>query len=249
MKCICILILACLLLTACQQQSSTITPDNNATIATIVAGVMQTLTAQAAVPTPDIQTAIVQTSTATPDNNATIVAGVMQTLTAQAAVPTPDIQTAIVQTLTAMPTGSTSQPTQPPDSATPSAEHTPTLASSPTPSNSTPQIIFTSVPPMGSSEDLYGRVEGVNPEMYGVAVYIRVGGGWWTKPTFAAPVTPIALDGTWNCPYATGGNDTSATVISAYLIPIGYNPPAMSGGSSLPSVLEKNAVAKVEATR
>jgi hypothetical protein len=102
---------------------------------------------------------------------------------------------------------------------------------------------------MGSSEDLYGKVEGVNPTMYGVAVYIRVGGGWWTKPTFAASVTPIASDGTWNCPYATGGDDTSATVIRAYLIPIGYPPPAMAGASTLPSALEKNAAAMVEATR
>ena len=109
--------------------------------------------------------------------------------------------------------------------------------------------MFNFVPAKGSSADLSGKVEGVNPKMYGVAVYIRVGGGWWTKPTFAAPVIPIALDGTWNCPYATGGNDTSATAIRAYLIPIGYNPPAAKGDSSLPSDLEKNAVAVVEATR
>jgi hypothetical protein len=188
-------------------------------------------------------------SSPTSDNNATVVVGVVQTLTAQTAVPTPDIQAAINQTLTAMATGSTSLPTPPTDSATPSVEPTLIPASAPTSSNSTPQIIFTSVPPIGSSEDLSGRVEGVNPEMYGIAVYIRVGGGWWTKPTFATSVTPIASDGTWNCSYATGGDDTSATVIRAYLIPLGYSPPAMSGGSSLPSALERNAVAKVEATR
>lgn len=240
MKCICILILACLLLAACQQPPSTSTPDN---LPTIVAGAMQTLTAQPNVPT-----------TSTPDNPATIAAGVMQTLTAHAAAPTQiNNQTAIDQTLTAMSIGPTSQPTQLPAPVTPSAEHmseqTPIPVTTPTPPNSNPQITFTSVPPMGSSQDLYGKVEGVNPEMYGVAVYIRVDGGWWTKPTFAAPVTPITLDGTWNCPYATGGNDTSATVIRAYLIPNGYIPPAMSGGSNLPDILEKNAVAKVEATR
>ncbi len=210
MKRICILILTCLLLTACQQSSATITPDNNATI---VAGVIQTLNAQA--PT---QTQI-------------------------------NIQTAIVQTLTAMPTSTVSLPTQSPAPATPSPELKTTNTPAPTDSNSIPRITFTSVPAIGSSKDLFGKVEGVTPNKYGVAVYIRVGGGWWTKPTFAAPVTSIASDGTWKCHYATGGNDLSATVIRAYLIPIDYKPPAMSGGSSLPSALEKTAVAKVEVAR
>lgn len=214
MKHICTLILACLLITACQSSPANI-PDKQATIG---AGVMQTVTAQA---------------------NETI------------------IKLAIAQTLTAMPTDIGFQPAQSPAPATPIAGQmpeststsTPTLTSAAAPPNSAPKIMFISVPPMGSSDDLYGKVEGVDPNMYGVAVYIRVGGGWWTKPTFAASVTPIASDGTWNCPYATGGNDTSATAIRAYLIPIGYSPPTMSGGSNLPHDLEQNAVAKVEATR
>jgi len=221
------------------------TPDSRATIA---AGVAQTLTAQQT-----NKTAIAQTLTAMPTGPVSQSTQPPAPATPNAGQMSKNTPTAMVQTLTAMPTGPVSQPTQPRAPATPSAREvsrsTPTPEIPPTSSNSTPQIMFISVPPMGSSEDLFGKVGGVNPEKYAVAVYIRVGGGWWTKPTFAAPTCSIASDGTWNCPYATGGNDTSATVIRAYLIPIGYNPPAMSGGSSLPSVLEKNAVAKVEATR
>jgi hypothetical protein len=218
--CILILVLACLLLTACGSSPST-TP-----------------------------------STVTPDNNATIVAGVMQTLTAQAVTPTQviNIQTAIAQTLTAMPTSTNSQPTQPPASDTPvveqTPENTPTITSAPAPISSPihPQIKFTFVPPIGGSDDLQGTVGGVNPDKYVVAIYIRVAGGWWTKPTFADPTIPIE-NGSWDCQCWTGGNDTSATAIMAYLIPIGYNPPAMSGGPNLPSALAKNAVAMDEAVR
>ena len=211
MKRIYIPILACLLLTACQQPSPTGTPDINATID---AGVTQALAAQA-------------TGTS--------------------------IQAAIVQTLSAISTEPGSTPTQSAASATPGAgqmsEDTPTLESPPTTSNSTPQIKFTVVPALDSSGDIQGKVEGVNPDIYGVAVYIKVGGGWWTKPYFDTPVTIIDSVGNWNCSCFTGGSDTSATVIRAYLIPLAYSPPAMSGGPSLPSVLAKNAVAWVEATR
>lgn len=182
------------------------------------------------------------TSTPAPDNNATVVAGVMQTLTAQAAPNNQDvINTAIAQTLTAMP------PSLPSPTTPPVVDQIP--ASTNSPGGSEPLIIFTSVPPMGSNEYLYGRVEGVDPAKYVVAVYIRVSGGWWTKPYFADPTTPIASDGTWSCPYATGGNDTSATALRAYLIPIGFNPPAMQGGTNLPAELTQNAEAMVEATR
>jgi exo-beta-1,3-glucanase (GH17 family) len=115
------------------------------------------------------------------------------------------------------------------------------------PGNST--IEFTYVPPYGSFENLRGQVWHVRPGDYKVAVYIDVGGGWWTKPYFSSPLTSIWPDGSWTCDITTGGVDQSATAIVAYLIPNGYSPPLMSGGSTLPAELELNSVAKVETTR
>jgi exo-beta-1,3-glucanase (GH17 family) len=111
-----------------------------------------------------------------------------------------------------------------------------------------PHIEFTYVPPYGSFANLKGKVTGVNPSDYKVAVYIYVG-GWWTKPYWSSPLTTIQSDGTWTCDITTGGQDQNATKIAAYLVPNGYNPPLMYGGQTLPDELEQNSVAKVEVTR
>ena len=112
-----------------------------------------------------------------------------------------------------------------------------------------PTIEFSDVPPYGSSADLKGRVRHVRPSDIVVAVYIKVGNGWWAKPYYATPTTPIWPDGTWTCDITTGGIDETATQIVAYLIPKSYTPPQMSGWSSLPAELDANALARIEATR
>ena len=112
-----------------------------------------------------------------------------------------------------------------------------------------PAVEFTYVPPYNSSEDLTGRVLHVRPSDYKVALYINVGGGWWTKPTFDAPLTGIRADGGWRNDITTGGNDHLATKIAAFLVPNGYAPPQMSGGAAFPSELSNNAVAQTEITR
>ncbi|MCX7113275.1 MAG: glycoside hydrolase family 16 protein [Proteobacteria bacterium] len=108
-------------------------------------------------------------------------------------------------------------------------------------------IEFTTVPAYGSTNALSGRVLNAAPDSYQVAVYIKVGPGWWTKPTFAAPLTSIRADGTFTVNITTGGSDQSATEIAAYLVPVGYNLPLMSGGSTLPSTLD--SLPKVSVTR
>jgi hypothetical protein len=105
-----------------------------------------------------------------------------------------------------------------------------------------PRIELTSIPPLGSYDDLYGRVACVQPADYRVAVYIYVS-GWWTKPTFANPLTPIAGDGSWSTDITTGGSDQLATRIAAFLLPGGYDPPPMSGGQTLPAALFDQAAA------
>src|SRR5881397_3816771 len=65
---------------------------------------------------------------------------------------------------------------------------------------------FTSIPPFGSTSDLFGRALNVNPATFRVAVYIFVG-GWYNKPLNTAPLTTIQANGNWVCDITTGGND------------------------------------------
>jgi hypothetical protein len=113
-----------------------------------------------------------------------------------------------------------------------------------------PRIWFTHVPSIGSSGDLQGEASHVTVKDYCVAVYIRVGEGWWTKPTFAQPTVTLQWDGRWVCDITTGGKtDLTATEIAAYLIPKNYSPPAMSGQSTLPAEFRNNSVADCKQTR
>jgi len=117
-------------------------------------------------------------------------------------------------------------------------------------STETPAIEFAYVPPYGSSDNLIGRVHNVDPSAYKVAVYIFVeGAGWWTKPTFAQPLTPIRSDSIWICNITTGGSDIYATRIHAVLLPNGVNPPVAGGLGCLPSSLEMISIAKVNTER
>lgn len=96
-----------------------------------------------------------------------------------------------------------------------------------------PAIEFTHVPAKGTSENLEGEVRHVDTNNYGVAVYIYVG-GWWTKPYWNEPVTTISCDGSFVTDITTGGSDSSASRIAAFLIPVDYAPPSMSGNANLP---------------
>jgi exo-beta-1,3-glucanase (GH17 family) len=115
--------------------------------------------------------------------------------------------------------------------------------------NGNATIEFTYVPPYGSFDNLKGQVLHVVPEDYRVAVYIKVGSGWWTKPYFSDPLTSINPNGSWICDITTGGSDQTATEIAAYLFKAGYNPPQCNGQSTLPPELEQNANATCRVTR
>lgn len=111
-----------------------------------------------------------------------------------------------------------------------------------------PTLEFTDVPAYGTFGNLEGRALHVSPNSYKVAVYIYVS-GWWTKPYFSQPLTTIQADGRWICDITTGGIDERATRIAAYLVPVGYQPPLMSGSGSLPAELDDIAAAKTEVNR
>jgi exo-beta-1,3-glucanase (GH17 family) len=113
----------------------------------------------------------------------------------------------------------------------------------------TAMIEFTSVPPIGSFDNLRGQVWHVAPGDHGVAVYIKVSGGWWTKPYFSDPVTTINCEGSWTCDITTGGTDELATDIAAFLIPLTYSPPLAVGLAGLPVDLYVESLDYVEVTR
>lgn len=109
-------------------------------------------------------------------------------------------------------------------------------------------VTFTSIPVNGSTADLRGRVDGLSPDAYNVYVCIYVH-GWWTKPTWDEPATPIQPDGTWTCDITTGGADETATRIAAYVIPKGLTPPLMAGEAAMAPAYAHMAVASVEVIR
>ena len=113
-----------------------------------------------------------------------------------------------------------------------------------------PVIEFTCIPRLGSLfDELKGRVSHVKPGDCRVAVYTKVGGEWWTKPSFDNSRIIIWPDGNWSCMITPGKAGALATKIVAYLLPYNYYPPIMSGESDLPLELDENALAKVLITR
>lgn len=118
--------------------------------------------------------------------------------------------------------------------------------------SSPPGLEFTSVPPIGSDGFLVGRVKGVEPTEYRVAVYIFVPGvspeGWWNKAYFDKPLTEPECTSNFNCDITTGGHDDEATKIRAYLVSKYYNPPLVSG-SIIPESILQNTLSWIEVSR
>jgi len=119
----------------------------------------------------------------------------------------------------------------------------------PLPDSTDLTIEFTSVPAYGSYVNLNGIVRDVDPEKFRIAAYIRVFGGWWTKPYWDAPATQIAPDGTFSVNITTGGQDEQASDVAAFLIPAEYYPPGLRGEPELPAELLQKALARADVTR
>jgi hypothetical protein len=123
------------------------------------------------------------------------------------------------------------------------------MATEPLPGSTDSTMEFTRVPAPGSYVNLNGVVRDVDPEKFRIAVYIRVLGGWWTKPYWDAPATPIAPDGTFSVNITTGGQDDQASDVAAFLIPAEYYPPGLRGEPELPAELLQKALARTDVTR
>lgn len=100
-------------------------------------------------------------------------------------------------------------------------------------------IEFTHVPPCGSHNNLQGRVCNVNPADYRIACYLETNDGWYNKPSWANPLTPIRSNGTWDCDVTTGEGDELAYQFAAFLIPDDGRKPPYAGGGFLPDELSQ----------
>jgi hypothetical protein len=110
-----------------------------------------------------------------------------------------------------------------------------------------PYIVITNLPAYGSQGDLSGWVADADPATNRVAVYIYVGGAWYSKPSCAGALTPIQPDGSWTADITTSGSDVNATEIAVFLVPANYAQACVSGASGLP--IPSQAEAVVYATR
>ncbi|MBI3191316.1 MAG: hypothetical protein HYZ36_01540, partial [Pedosphaera parvula] len=89
---------------------------------------------------------------------------------------------------------------------------------------------------------------------YAIVTFVKVGyGGWWSKPTFSAPLTSISSNDGTNGTYSvwpfTGGIDSLCFRIAVFLIPRGWSPPLLAGSSALPETLYTHSEAHHEITR
>jgi len=106
-----------------------------------------------------------------------------------------------------------------------------------------PNIVFTKVPPLGSSQNLEGTTN-VDPANYRIVIYIKVGSTWWAKPYANSPMTPIKSNGSWICDITTGGIDETATEIRGFVVLATWT---FSGTNTLPNAADY--VAATSATR
>ncbi len=106
-------------------------------------------------------------------------------------------------------------------------------------------IMLDYIPVIGSHDLIKGHINDVNTCDYSIASYIKVGGAWWTKPTFGMPTVPVFCNGKWTIDYTAGGNDPLATDMCFFLVPNGYVPPPCSGCGTLPQDVYTNAIANL----
>lgn len=109
-----------------------------------------------------------------------------------------------------------------------------------------PSVVLTQIPDLGSDEELSGSVSGVGTLLHHVAVLIQVNGLWYTKPSYASPVTSIAADGAFHADVTTGPGDEAATAFSAFLFPQSFIPPPADGITTIPAAYFEMALDHVQ---
>ena len=112
-----------------------------------------------------------------------------------------------------------------------------------------PSIQITNVPAFATFGSLSGVVSIANPASQRVAVFIYVGGGWYSKPSCAEPLTAIQPDGSWTANITPVGFDVNATIIAALLVSSNYNQACVQGAAGLPTAVSQAALASAYVTR
>ena len=112
-----------------------------------------------------------------------------------------------------------------------------------------PSIQITNVPAFGAFGNLGGIVSNADPARQRVAIFIYVGGGWYSKPSCAQPLTSIQPDGSWTANITPVSSDINATIIAALLVSSNYNQPCVQGASGLPTTVSQQALASAYVTR
>ena len=112
-----------------------------------------------------------------------------------------------------------------------------------------PAIQITNVPAYGAYGNLGGIVFNADPARQRVAVFIYVGGGWYSKPTCAQPLTAIQPDGSWTANITPVASDINATIIAALLVSSNYNQACVLGAAGLPLTVSQQALASAYVSR
>jgi hypothetical protein len=112
-----------------------------------------------------------------------------------------------------------------------------------------PAIQITNFPAYGSFGSLKGVVSNAVPALQRVAIFIYVGGGWYSKPSCAQPLTTIQPDGSWTADITPVATDVNATIIAALLVSSNYNQPCVLGAAGLPSAVSQAALASAYVSR
>ncbi len=101
------------------------------------------------------------------------------------------------------------------------------------------QIAVIDSPAYGETGPVTGIVTGPAPDNYEIHAYIEVEEEvFWTKPTYADPVTGVDPDGSWALYFTTHENDVYASRVVLLLVPQGAAPTECSPCLSEPANLE-----------
>ncbi|MEZ5039750.1 MAG: glycosyl hydrolase family 17 protein [Saprospiraceae bacterium] len=113
-----------------------------------------------------------------------------------------------------------------------------------------PNVTFNQIPTFGDPGGiLCGKVDGIRPCDYNLALYIKVNGSWWVKPTYADKKIRLACDGSFCIDVVTGGQDRYATEYQLFLLDKDCNPPGLGNAGSIPDSLYEKAIIHEVITR